>query len=87
MSEMQGKNRCSQATARYGIREGDRYSLLYLRILEAGISEIMMADQLLLVGHPHSVRQSEPHHYLRRLANGQSRGATGIMTKSVKYSV
>ena len=50
MSEMQSKNWCSQAADRYGNRKSNWCSLLYLRILEAGISEIMMVDYVLLVG-------------------------------------
>jgi hypothetical protein len=84
MSEMQSKNWCSQAAARYGNGKSNRCSLLYLRVLEAGISEIMMADRILLVGHPHSVRQREPQLYRRRLAIGLD-GWAGIMVKSVNY--
>ena len=52
MSEMQSKNWCSQAAVYNGSGENNWRSLLYLRILEAGISEIMMADRILLVRHP-----------------------------------
>jgi len=85
MSEMQSKNWCSQAAVYNGSGENNWRSLLYLRVLEAGISEIMMADRILLVRHPHSVRQREPHLYRRRSANGISIGGAGIMAKHVNY--
>ena len=40
MSEMQGPNWYYKATARNRDRPGNRCPLLYLRVLEAGISEI-----------------------------------------------
>jgi hypothetical protein len=46
MSEMQSKNWCSQATACNGNGKSNWCSLLYLRVLETGISEIMMADRI-----------------------------------------
>jgi len=81
---MQSKNWCTQAAACNGNGKSNWCSLLYLRVLEAGISEIMMADRILLVGHPHSLRQREPQLYRRRLANGPGGGA-GIMAKHVNY--
>jgi hypothetical protein len=45
MSEMQIKDWCSQTADHYRIRKGFWYSLLYLRILEAGISEKMIISR------------------------------------------
>lgn len=57
MSEMQSKNWFSQAAVYNGSRENNWRSLLYLRILEAGISGIMMVDHVRLVGQPLCARQ------------------------------
>jgi hypothetical protein len=46
MSEMQSKNRRSQAADSYGNRDSNRCSLLYVRILAAGISEIVIIDRI-----------------------------------------
>ena len=46
MSEMQIINRNNKRTTRYGNRAGNRGSLLHLRILDAGFSEIITAGPL-----------------------------------------